>query len=175
MKSIAKIVLATTILGLPTLAIAGEGWTGFYLGAHVGPTDGEVTFGGSTESDSATGYGLQAGYNHSLSNNWVIGGELSYSTAEYSIGGGAPFDSDATRLKFKAGYDLGTTLVYGILGYVNIDDGIDSEDGTTFGIGINYKATDTIILGAEILRDSADFFGSDLDVTSLLFSVAYQF
>ncbi|WIY27341.1 porin family protein [Parasedimentitalea psychrophila] len=175
MKSIATIVLATTILGLPTLAIAGEGWTGFYLGAHVGPTDAEVTFVGSTESDSSTAYGLQAGYNHSLSNNWVIGGELSYGTAKHSIGGDPPWDSDSIRLKFKTGYDLGTTLVYGILGYVNIDDGLDSEDGTTFGIGINYKATDTIILGGEILRDSVNFFGSDLDVTSLLFSVAYQF
>lgn len=174
MNNITKLALATMILGSPTLASAGEGWTGFYLGAHVAATDGEISAGGLSISDSATAYGLQIGYDHSLPNNLVIGGELSYSTAEYSYAG-LTGDLDTTRLKFKGGYDLGSTMVYGILGYASIDDGAYSEGGTTFGIGVNYKASNNIILGAELLRDSFDIVGVDVEVDSISLGVSYQF
>lgn len=178
MKRIAK--LAMTIAVLPTLASAEDKWTGVYLGAHVAATDSEISPltdpNGNTValSDNAAAFGVQAGYNHTLSDNWVIGGEFSYSTAEYSYLGLAQ-DADTTRIKLKAGYGFGSALIYGTMGYANLVFVGTIESGTTYGIGANYKATDNIILGVELSRDLFDVSGVDVDLTSLGVSVAFGF
>ncbi len=169
----------TTLVALfsaPTLAIAGEDWNGFYAGLHFGASDADLTSGTAGLSDHSPVYGVQLGYNHSLFNNWVIGGELSYGTAEYK-GLGASKDMDTTRLKIRVGYDLGPTLVYGVLGYANVDLGSANESGATYGIGIGYKAADRIIVSGELTRDSFDIrsTGVDVDTTQLALGISYQF
>ena len=174
MKNISKIALLAVVACSPTLVIAGDGWTGFYIGGNVGYSDGEVSVGPVSFSDNSGTYGLQAGYNHDLGNNWVLGGELSYGTAEYTILGETG-DVDTTRIKLKAGYDLNPALVYGVLGYANLDDGDDSEDGVTYGVGVAFKATDNIIVSGELLRDNVDIEGVDFDQTSFVLGVSYKF
>ena len=70
-------------------------------------------------------------------------------------------------------------MVYGILGYADLDDGDDNATGITFGVGLGYKATDNIILTGELLRDETDFnfagVNVDVDQTSILIGASYQF
>lgn len=179
MKNLA--VLSTALFTLCATSIAqADEWTGFYVGLHAGLADGEVSALGASVSDDTFAYGLQAGYNYHSPSNWVFGGELSYGTAEYSAFG-VTGDIDTTRVKFKAGYAyaLGTTLVYGTIGYADLDDGDDNATGITYGIGVGYKATDNIALTAELLRDDTDFnvggVSVDVEQTSLLLGAAYQF
>ena len=174
MKKIFKTVAVASIFATPTLVSAGEDWTGFYVGANLAYTDAKASAGGVSISDNAGAYGLHAGYNHTLANDWVIGGELSYGTTEYEFSG-VSADLDTTRLKFKVGKDIGAALLYGVLGYASFDDGFSNEKGTTYGIGVAYKATDNIVLSAELLRDSFDASGTDVDVTSIDFGLSYQF
>ncbi len=173
---IATLTAIAALLNAPTLALAGDDWNGIYAGVHFGASDADLTSGTAGFSDHSAVYGLQLGYNHSLADKWVIGAELSYGTAEYK-GLGPSKDMDTTRLKLKAGYDLGPTLVYGILGYANIDLGNTNESGATYGIGVGYKATDSIILSGELIRDSFDIksTGVDADSTSLALGISYQF
>ncbi|MEP4039040.1 outer membrane beta-barrel protein [Pseudophaeobacter sp.] len=162
----------------PTLAGAEDAWTGFYAGLHIAATDGDLRSGSAKISDHSDVYGVQAGYNHSLNNGWVVGGELSYSTAEFPAFGSMK-DVDTTRAKAKIGHDFGNLLAYGVLGYAQVDAGNQSEGGVTYGIGVGYKATDNIILSAEVLRDSVDFNTSgtkvNADYTSLIFGASYKF
>jgi outer membrane immunogenic protein len=169
-----KAVAVVSVFATPTLVSAGEDWTGFYAGANLGYSDAKIATGGSSASDSAGGYGLHAGYNHTLASDWVIGGELSYGTAEFTFGG-VSFKTDTTRLKFKAGKDIGVGLLYGVLGYARVDDSFSTEDGITYGIGAAYKATDNIVLSAELLRDSLDVSGVSVDITSMTLGLSYQF
>ncbi len=157
------------ILTLPTLAQADGNWTGIYAGAQVGASDLSV-FG---IGDTGTTYGLHLGYDHDMG-SFVLGGELDYSTVEYNFLG-VTGDVDTTRVKLKGGYDAGRTLVYGVLGYVDIDAGTLSEGGYTLGIGMSFKATDHILIGAEILHDSIDVQGIGIDVDSFNFRVSYKF
>ena len=171
-----KLVTAIAMLGCPSLAIADDDWTGFYAGLHVAASDADLSSGAARVSEVTEAYGVQVGYNHALANNWVVGGELSYSTAEYGKLGPLK-DMDTTRLKLKVGYAFGATMAYGVLGYANIDSNAGSDGAATYGVGLGYKATDNIILNAEILRDSFDIksAGVDADVTSLVLGVSYQF
>ena len=173
-ENVKRLALAAAMLGVPTFAAAGDGWTGFYLGANVGYSDAKVSSGPVSFSDDDWSYGLQAGYNYALLNSWVLGGEVSYNTAQYTILD-VTGDIDTTRLKFKAGYDTGGVLVYGVLGYASLDDGEDREDGVTYGLGIGYKPIDRIIVTGEVLRDSGDFDGIDFDQTVFNLGISYQF
>lgn len=173
---IKRMSAAIALLATPSIAMADDQWGGFYAGINFGASDADLTSGTAAISDHSAVYGLQAGYYHSLAKGWVFGAELSYDTAEYE-GLGPNKDMDTTRFKLKLGYDLGRTLAYGVVGYADVDLGGASEGGATYGIGVGYKATENVILSAEILRDSFDIKSSDmnLDKTSLTFGVSYQF
>ena len=177
MRKLSVLASALFAFGTPTIVLADD-WTGFYAGVHGGYSDGEVSALGVSFSDEAFAYGFQVGYNYQTTNNWVFGGELSYGTAEYSLAGFSE-DFDTIRAKFKAGYAMGTTMAYGIIGYANIDDGDDNADGITFGLGLGYKATDNTILTFELLRDDTDVniggFDVDVEQTSLLIGASYKF
>ncbi|WP_083347744.1 outer membrane protein [Ruegeria halocynthiae] len=171
-SSVAAVMIA------PGIATADDDWAGVYAGIHFGAADGDLSSGSAKLSDHSAVYGLQLGYNYSLANNWIVGSELSYSTAEFSAFGPSK-DMDTTRLKLKAGYAVGAAMYYGVLGYSHIDLDGKNESGATYGLGVGYKATGSIVLNAELLRDGFDFESSgtdvDVDVTTLLFGVSYQF
>lgn len=158
----------------PSLA-AAEGWTGFYAGAQIGSIDTEMSFYGRTMSEDSGTYGLLAGYSHGIGNKFILGAELNIDKLNYTE---MPFKHDlmTRRIKARLGYDLGSVMLYGTMGYTEIGDGTgENEDGNSVSVGINYKATDALVLGAELLRDSYDFEGIDMDITSLRVQVAFQF
>jgi len=170
MINLTKAAIVAAVIAAPTLAQAEEDWTGFYIGAQIGWSD--VT--APTGSDDDVSYGIHAGYNHDFG-NFVLGGEIDYSTSEYSFGGGPSFDVDTLRLKARGGYDIGPALIYGVLGYVDLDDSSTSDDGISYGFGASYKVTDQFVVGAEYLRDDVDFLGGDVDVDSFNIRASYQF
>ncbi len=169
----AAMLIAAT---LPALTAAEDGgWTGFYAGAQGGAIDTDLSFAGVSVGEDSTTYGLFAGYNHAIGNNLVLGGELNIDKLDYSD---LNFRHDRTtkRVKARLGYDLGRAMIFGTLGYAEVSDGTgDDEDGHSLGLGVDYKVTDSVILGAELLRDSYDFEGVDMDVTSLRLRISYQF
>ena len=169
MTKLATVATIAAILTSPTLAQADENWTGLYAGAQVGISNLSALGVGDTD----TTYGLHVGYNHDMG-SFVLGGELDYSTAEYSVGG-VSGDIDTTRLKLKGGYDAGRALVYGVVGFASLDDRTSSESGYTIGLGVSFKATENIIVGAEILRDSVEILGQDLDADSFTLRASYKF
>lgn len=171
--------LVAVFLSTPTLASAQDdwSWTGLYVGAFGAYTDADVSAGPFSIGDTAGSYGLNAGYNYSVTDSFVLGAELSYSTAEYEVFG-LSGDVDTTRVKFKAGYGAENAIIYGVLGYVDldgVDDGVGSENGVTYGIGYSFKATKNIVVTGEILQDSADISGVDVDINSVSLGVSYQF
>lgn len=174
MKSLIRSGLLVIFTTAPSIA-AAEGWTGFYAGGQSGTIETEMTYYGRTISEDSGTYGLIAGYNHAFGNKIVLGGELNVDKLNYTE---MPFAHDlmTRRVKARLGYDLGSVLLYGTYGYSEIGDGTgENEDGTAVGFGLDYKVNDSLVLGAEWLRDSYEFEGIEMDITSLRIRLAYQF
>ncbi|MBU2936939.1 MULTISPECIES: outer membrane protein [Pacificibacter] len=154
---------------------AGTDWTGFYGGLSAGYGWGDEV---ADDADDAT-YGLFGGYNYDLG-NWVLGGELEY--AKTDLDNGTAEIDDMTRLKFRAGYDLGKVVVYGIVGanYANATiGGTDySDTGVSYGLGADYALSDAVVAGFEVLQNDFNEFddsGSDLSATTVGAKIAYRF
>jgi outer membrane immunogenic protein len=176
--AIAAMLASTTLAHAQTQPAEGS-WTGFNLGVQLGMSNGELSYSGLSQDDDTTVYGFHAGYNHDFG-MWILGGELEYSIAEYDALG-VDVDTDTTRLKARGGYDMGRSLLYGVLSYGDIDleskalGGSVSDKGFGFGLGVDFKATENIIIGVEYLKESFEQFGVDADVNSLSLRASYQF
>jgi len=116
------------------LAYAVPGWTGFYIGAHLGGA-----FGGSNDfnglaignNDARFLGGVQAGADWQFSGtNWVIGAEGQYSwlsgnNASAVFPGGFVYGNDQRGLgsvTARFGYSFGSTLAYVKGGYAYADN-----------------------------------------------------
>lgn len=157
----------------------GWDWTGAYVGASLGygETEGSDTIG--TDMNGMV-YGLHGGYLQDMG-SFVLGGEIQYETGDIlDPDSGLEIDS-TTRLKLRAGYDAGQFLPYLTAGWSRMStlgaiEGTD--DGYNYGIGLEYQISDTLRIGAELLRDHYDDFaasGTDIDSTSISARVSYTF
>ncbi|WP_321363703.1 outer membrane beta-barrel protein [uncultured Celeribacter sp.] len=169
------VVEQPTIAPAPVMPVSGSDWTGGYAGATLGYGWGNDAL---DDADDMT-YGLFGGYNYDFG-DFVLGGELEYLGSE--IENGTANLDDLTRLKLRAGYDMGPALIYGVVGaaYANADIGGVSYDDTgyTYGIGVDYAVTDSINVGAELLQNEFDEFdnsGTDLSATTLGARVSFKF
>ncbi|EYD71668.1 outer membrane protein [Limimaricola hongkongensis] len=153
-------------------------WTGAYVGAQLGYGQAEASD-DSFDEDGAV-YGAQVGYNYDFG-RFVLGGELDYV--------GTEIDSDANeidgvaRAKLRAGYDAGAFLPYVTAGYASAytDEeigGDDQFDGYVYGAGLDYKVTENIVVGGEVLQHEFEELGNtdvDLDATTAAMRVSYKF
>jgi opacity protein-like surface antigen len=160
---------------VPVQQIVSTDWTGFYGGVSAGYGWGEDI---ADDADDAT-YGLFGGYTYDLG-DWVLGGELEY--AKTDMDNGTAEIDDMTRLKLRAGYDLGKVVVYGIVGanYANatISGNDYSDTGVSYGVGADYALSDAVVAGFEVLQNDFNEFddsGVDLSATTLSAKVAYRF
>ncbi|MFI0397024.1 outer membrane protein [Paracoccus jiaweipingae] len=162
-------------------------WTGFYAGAQFGRFDGSLSFPNTADRD-ATGnaYGIHAGYLHDMG-QFVLGGEIAYDKLDGLDIDGLSDKVDGSKVSAKvlAGYDAGRFLPYATIGYAKAkinDFGASGDvdgDGYLYGIGAKFKATDNVLVGAEVLKhkfkDFNDTDNLDLDATTFGVNVSYQF
>lgn len=145
-------------------------WTGPYGGLSFGNLNAQA---GNAVQTGAI-YGLYGGYDYDFG-DFVLGAELDYQTGnDYAIAG---VDVDnVTRLKVRAGYDLGRTLVYGTAGAARIDTSLGDATGPVGGVGMEYKVTDRFSIGGEALAHSFDDIGgSGVDADAQTYSLRATF
>lgn len=171
----------------------GSDWTGGYVGLQYGKGDVDVdtpaiTFpSGLVEPEESAsvdidGYGIHGGYLHDLG-KFVVGGELDFNKLDNDDG-----DVDMWRLRGRAGYDLGRWLPYASLGMARLSADDESENGVSYGVGVDYKVTDNFTIGAEYTWQQFDLdetvssngidsvnFTSDVDVDLIQIRGAYHF
>jgi predicted porin len=174
--SLAEPVVETTSVA-PEVYVAppslGGDWTGFYGGLQLGQLDVDGT--GAADGDDIS-YGLHAGYDYDFG-RFVLGGEVDYDFADVDLGGAATGDSVA-RLKLRAGYDLGRTLVYATAGMARVDTTIGADNGEFAGLGVAYQFNERITVGGEVLTHSFDDIGGsgvDADATSISIRSSFRF
>lgn len=154
----------------------GGNWTGAYAGVQLGYGDVD-TSGAASETGDGLLYGVHAGYNHDFG-TFVLGGELDYDFADISLSGAGGDIDNVARAKLKAGYDMGSALVYLTGGYAAADASLGSDNGTFLGAGVDYKVSPDWTVGGEYLAHQFDDFdstGIDLDVNTFKIKASYNF
>lgn len=162
----------------PVVAVDPSDWTGFYAGAQYGTGSFELNDTAGLDSDQDA-YGLHAGYLHDFG-QFVLGGELDYNKLDIDD---VDDKGDLTRLRARAGYDMGRFMPYVTLGVAKLsaDTGTYdiSETDVTYGIGGDFKVTDAVTIGAEYSKqdfsDVDDIDGLDLDTDLVQLRAAYHF
>lgn len=193
MKFFAKSAAVIAVGLFPTITLAD--FSGGYVGAGISNITGDFTVPDLTselsfaiKSDSIlTGFG---GY-QIQSGNLVYGGELAISQANdggISLIGVEGLDTTAIDIKGRLGYVLNeNVMAYGTAGFSRFNTDLEplggdltlESDGFILGAGIDYLATDNIVLGAEFTNrqvgGSVEDVDVDFDVNSLTVRAAFKF
>lgn len=170
MTNLKNYAAAAAFIIVPAAVQADEDWTGFYAGLHVASTQ----LNGVGTKETTAVLGVHGGYDYDFG-SFVLGGELSYASgANYTLGG-VVNKSKTGRIKLRGGYDLGRTLVYAVVGYSSIDTGAGRLDGASYGLGVTYKVSDKVSLGAEYLIDDFSGSGPDIDGHAVSLRATYHF
>lgn len=160
-------------------APTGPDWTGFYAGGSLGYADATDTTFASDEVDGLT-YGVHAGYDRDFGSA-VLGGELELSGFDVDDPElGVEVDS-VLRAKLRAGYDAGNWLPYLTAGAAQLTTSgaiDDSDTGSFYGVGVDYRVGNDIRVGAEVLDHQFDDFdgsGIDVEATTVSARVSFEF
>ncbi|MCP1198898.1 outer membrane protein [Notoacmeibacter sp. MSK16QG-6] len=193
-----KILLATTAIALmatpamaadvidysaptpaPSYDVAPErfGWDGGYAGAQLG-----YGFAEADPGDDPSGIvgGLHAGYLMQYG-SFVVGPEIDVDASGID---GEDLEIDAiARAKLKAGVAIDRFLVSGTVGYAyawgeSDTDGDVSDGALEVGAGLDFAATDNIVVGSDYMYHNFGEFddtNSDLDLHTVRARVSYKF
>ncbi|NHF73000.1 outer membrane protein [Paracoccus xiamenensis] len=175
----APVTTPEPIVAAPIVVADPSDWTGFYAGAQYGQGSFELSGNGIDADEDMDAYGLHGGYLHDFG-KFVLGGELDYNKLDID---NVDDKGDLTRLRARAGYDMGRFMPYVTLGAAHLSmdgDGYDiSETDVTYGIGGDFKVTDAFTVGAEYTKqdfsDVDDIDGLDLDTDMVQLRAAYHF
>lgn len=158
----------------------GGDWTGFYAGGSLGYADvgdDAATFG--NDFNGLT-YGVHAGYDYDFG-TFVLGGEVELSGFDVADNNTATEVDSVARLKLRAGYDGGDFMPYLAAGAAQLQTsgaplgGVD-DTGYFYGAGLDYRVTDRIRVGGELLQHQFDdYAGSTLDVDAVTAGVRVSF
>ena len=170
---------AEPIVVAPVVVDDASDWTGFYAGAQYGKGSAELSLNGTNDDEDMDAYGLHAGYLRDFG-KFVLGGELDYNQLDID---NVDDKGDLTRLRARAGYDMGRFMPYVTLGVAKLsaDTGTYniSETKATYGLGADFKVTDAFTVGAEYTKqdfsDVDDVDGLDLDTDMFQLRAAYHF
>lgn len=166
----------------PAMAPAVD-WSGFYAGLSYGNSSGDLDFDPAPAQalDSGNASSLFVGYLRQ-SNNLVYGGELAYTSLKDNfVTGFTCCEVDRSiDVKGRVGFAANRVLISGLLGYSmgSYDEGDGNWDpsGFSYGLGVDYMATQRLVLGLEYLArdlngdnpdDSGQEVNVDLDTVSL--------
>ncbi len=152
---------------MPSPVVATSYWDGFYVGAAVGWSTGDMIFPGpATEPSDGIGYGGFLGYNYVMDGGFMIGGEVAGSIFNFDPNtttnpgvDGVVFDA-----KLRVGFEMDRALVYASGGYSMLTGDYLSTPaspiegtGWNVGAGVDYLVTDSVFVGAEyVYRDITD-------------------
>ena len=161
-----KIILlaSATILGAQAASAQGlADWSGFYAGGQYATNDGDFTnlnaglpiAGGNLGGDT---FGAFVSYNRQTG-NLVYGGELAYSAGTITVDGSSDQGFDSLfDVKARLGYAFDRALVYGTVAYTRDNwkafSTNTNAEGHGYRIGVEYMATDSLVLGVEYMRRS---------------------
>ncbi|MFS4437717.1 outer membrane protein [Paracoccaceae bacterium GXU_MW_L88] len=167
------------------VATPDSNWSGFYLGAQVGYADGDFQLGDNDDSeqgfDGALG-GVHAGYNYDFG-KFVLGGELAYDKAALEFEDNDENEiTDVATVKVRAGYDAGRWMPYVTAGAAYAQAEVADEEyedwGYLAGAGVDFKATERMIVGVEATHnrfeefDDTEFEG---DFNAIKLKASYRF
>ena len=169
---------------MPAQATSASDWTGGYVGGSLGYAQIAGSFNGAdlfAGSPDGAAYGIHAGYNRDFG-TVVVGGELQYEMTNVKEGASfLEFDSIA-RAKVRVGYDAGQFMPYVTTGVARAsvsNSSFAGEDTGTFaGLGVDYRYTPSLTVGAEVLQNNFDDFngtGVDLDATTAALRLSFNF
>ncbi len=189
------VFVASALALMVATPVVAQDWNGFYAGVSAssgtfglsGPALGGFEFTGSDTSP-----GVFIGYNHALQNNWVVGGELSYSAVDSWIGlpGDVAEMDGLAMLRGRVGYANGQVMPYIAAGVASSEFGVptsgisaQSETGYNVGIGVEYLFSNNMSLRAEysitefddILSPPAPPNGVDASYEAITVGVAWHF
>ncbi|WP_319826494.1 outer membrane protein [Thalassovita sp.] len=159
------------------LAPASSDWTGFYTGLHAGSGDRDIGFGPFSINRDHTIVGVHAGYTHDFG-NYALSGEVSFE----KVDAGGSDDVDRIGVALKAGYDAGRVMPYISVGLASLDmpGPLSDERGFSYGFGVNFLATDRLMLGLEYRHTKYDddylgIPGAEMAADSVILSASYRF
>ena len=125
--------------------------------------------------------GLHGGYLLNA-DRFVYGLEGDFDFADIEIDNNVGTVDRIGRVKAKAGYDLGQTLIYATAGAAYAEAELFGGDFTDWGwvagAGVDYMVADNVSLGLEALyHDFSEFddSGTDLSLTMVSAKMAYHF
>ncbi len=126
-------------------------WTGFYGGVQLGY--GFANTSANTDGDGIVG-GVRAGYDYDFG-NYVMGVGVDYDFAGIDLNPGPNSIDGIGRLKARAGIDAGPALFYGTGGMALANASVGgnniSDLGYLLGAGIEYRVTEQVSVGTEVL------------------------
>ncbi|MBF9032425.1 porin family protein [Rhodobacterales bacterium HKCCE3408] len=163
----------------------GTDWTGAYVGLQYDTIADSTFFNGAVDLNvDGQVYGIFAGYRYDFG-QFVVGGEIDYMIGDGELGAGpAPIDFNRLlRVGIEGGFDAGRALIYGTVGYADIQIGVPPEissGGYFYGVGVDLLATDQIIVGVELLQHNfsdfdAPFAAGELDALTAGINVGIRF
>lgn len=168
--------LIAALIALPAAAPAGD-WSGGYAGGQVSRLEFEISDGAMSFDGIKGTYGLHAGYAHDFG-RLVTAAELEYDRSNIDLQDLGRLDN-ALRLRALLGYDLDRVLPYAVLGYAwgDISGGpVGTAKGPLFGIGVSYRLSPEISVGAEFVHHSFTGKGDlDGDAENLSIRIDYRF
>lgn len=160
----------------------GGDWGGFYAGGSLGYADASDEAATFSNEFNGLSYGVHAGYDYDFG-TFVVGGELELSGFDVADTNTATQIDSVTRLKVRAGYDAGLFLPYLTAGVAQLNTsgaplgGVD-DTGAFYGLGMDYKLTDSIRVGGEVLQHDFDNYadsGLNVDAVTAGVRVAFEF
>ena len=170
----------------PVVAVAEApafSWSGAYAGVSVGKTGTALDFSNVDVSDfdaKETSYGVFGGYRHQFDNKFVVGGEVNYAkTGDFfeDLEDVGSLANETDGVELQAGYAFDRVLPYAFVGKGKIF----GEEATSFGVGVDYAATENVIVGVKYTRsDLGEFAINDVsnvevDVDTVALRVGYKF
>lgn len=151
-----------------------EGWSGPYGGFQFGLTGGDASGAGGASSTGAMA-GLHAGYGVEVG-TFVLGAEVDVDFGSIGLG---DVDLDSmSRLKLRAGTEIGRGFVYGTAGIARAETSIGTGDGGFAGVGAGWRLGARTTIGGEVIYqqfDDIEGSGRDVSGTTATARVTFSF
>jgi len=174
-------ILAFPLVALLSTAAQAQDWSGPYAGLGISRADGAQESGALSFPLEGSPVSIFGGFNWQ-SGNLVYGAELAVHNNNATLTGFPAISYNRlTDIKGRIGYATGRTLVYGVLGYSQVEyqngSFFDDLDGFSYGIGADVMVSDKVFVGAEYMRRSLDHtsVGVTSDINTITVRIGMNF